>query len=375
MGPIDFASYERFRDCASTGPPMPIRKKQPRSIILVAAGCLIVWGCATFSDAQTTMPSARRLASMKADYKRPSPLAIDPALVDLGRTLFWDPRISASGKTACVSCHFTYLGWAMTEPRNRNDSGKLTSRKSQPLVGIGHAQGALIGWDGRSATLEAQAKASISTGSMSMRETDAPVKVEMIEERIRAVGDYVTKFNTAFPGEPVTIDTMAKAIAAYERAIEPGIAPFDRWIEGDEGAISESAKRGFVLFNGKAECFLCHSGWRFTNDSFHDIGTTTTDKGRGRELKTEELMQYAFKTPTLRSVALRPPFMHNGSARDLHEVMKHYEKGGIDRPSRSPLMKPIILTDPERLDLIALMETLTGMPEAEAPPKLPGLDR
>ena len=223
--------------------------------------------------------------------------------------------------------------------------------------------------------LEAQAKSSIATGSMSMRETDAPVKVEVIEERIRAVPEYVAKFNAALPGTPIDIDSIAKAIAAYECAIEPGIAPFDRWIEGDESTISESAKRGFVLFNGKGECFLCHSGWRFTNDSFHDIGTTTTDNGRGRQLQTDELMQYAFKTPTLRSVALRPPFMHNGSLRDLYELMKHYEKGGIDRPSRSPLIKPIALSDQERLDIIAFMETLSGMPEAEAPPKLPGLTR
>ena len=86
-------------------------------------------------------------------------------------------------------------------------------------------------------------------------------------------------------------------------------------------------------------------------------------------------MQYAFKTPTLRSVALRPPFMHDGSAVDLYQVMKHYEKVGIDRPSRSPLMKSIALSDQERLDLIAFMETLTGMPEAEAPPKLPEAPR
>jgi cytochrome c peroxidase len=323
--------------------------------------------------AQTAMPSERRLASMKADYKRPPPRPIEnPALVDLGRSLFWDPRISASGKTACASCHFPYLGWSTTESKSRNDAGKLTSRRSQPLIGIGHAHGAPIGWDGRSATLEAQAKGSIATGSMSMRGTDTPVKVEVIEERIRAVPEYVARFRTALPGVQIDIDAIAKAIAGYERAVEPGIAPFDRWIEGDEDAISQSAKRGFVLFSSKAECFLCHSGWRFTNDSFHDIGTTTTDLGRARQVKTDPLMQYAFKTPTLRSVALRPPYMHNGSVRDLYEVMKHYEKGGIDRPSRSPLMKNISLTDQERLDLIAFLETLTGMPEAEAPPKLPG---
>jgi cytochrome c peroxidase len=341
------------------------------ALTAVAIGCLAAMGYVPLAQAQDGMPSARRLAAMKADYKRPPPRSIEnQALVDLGRILFWDTRLSASGKTACASCHYTYVGWGTTDSKSRNDSGKLTSRRSQPLIGIGHAVGP-IGWDGRSATLEAQAKSSIGTGSMSMRQTDTPVKVEVIEERFRAIPEYVAKFSIALPGTAINIDSIAKAIAAYERAIEPGMAPFDRWIEGDEDAISQSAKRGFVLFNGKGECFLCHSGWRFTNDSFHDIGVSTKDLGRGRELKEDVLMQYAFKTPTLRSVALRPPFMHDGSSIDLYQVMKHYEKGGIDRPSRSPLMKPIALSDQERFDLIAFMETLTGMPEAEAPPKLP----
>ena len=157
-----------------------------------------------------------------------------------------------------------------------------------------------------------------------------------------------------------TIDTIAQAVAAFERTFEPGIAPFDRWIEGDGSAISDSAKRGFELYNGKALCFTCHRGWRFTDDQFHDIGTTTTDRGRGVVVKDDPLMQFAFKTTTLRDVALRPPYMHHGLQTTLDEVMRHYEKGGIDRPSRSPLMQPIALTDRERQDLIAFMETLSG---------------
>jgi cytochrome c peroxidase len=132
------------------------------------------------------------------------------------------------------------------------------------------------------------------------------------------------------------------------------------------------ARRGFALFNGSANCAVCHGGWRFTDDRFHDIGTTTTDRDRGRDLKSDEAMQYAFKTPTLRSVALRPPYMHNGSATTLYDVVKHYETGGIDRPSRSPAIMKLDLTEPDRLDLVAFMQTLTGMPEGEAPPKLPG---
>jgi cytochrome c peroxidase len=215
-----------------------------------------------------------------------------------------------------------------------------------------------FGWDGRNPTLEAQVKGSIATGAMSARETGNPVKVEVVEQRIRDVPEYVEKFKAALPGAAITMDTIAQAIAAYERTMEPGPAPFDRWVAGDEAAIPDAAKRGFVLFNRKTTCFACHTGWRFTDDKFHDIGATTTDPGRGRVVKDDELMQFAFKTPTLRSAALRPPYMHNGSQATLVDVMKHYEKGGIDRPSRSPLMMPIELSDQERQDLIAFMETL-----------------
>ena len=198
---------------------------------------------------------------------------------------------------------------------------------------------------------------------MSLREAGTPVKVEAIEERIRSAPDYVTKFNAALPGKAINIDTMVQAVAAFERTIEPGTAPFDRWVAGDETAVPESAKRGFVLFTGKAACSACHNGWRFTDDQFHDIGTTTTDQGRGREVK-DAMLNFAFKTPTLRSVALRPLYMHNASIATLADVVRHYEKGGIDRPSRAPMMLPIQLTDQERLDLVAFMETLTGNDEA-----------
>jgi cytochrome c peroxidase len=307
------------------------------------------------------------LDAAKRDYQRLAPSPIEnQALIDLGRQLFFDTRISASGKTSCASCHFPELGYVVTDTHPRNDSGKGTSRKSQPLIGLGHAGKALVGWDGRSATLEAQAKASIATGSMSMRETDTPVKVEVIEARIRSAPDYAAKFNAALPGRAIDVDTIALAVAAFERTLEPGIAPFDRWVTGDETAIAESAKRGFVLFTGKAGCAACHGGWRFTDDQFHDIGTTTTDQGRGKETK-DPMLNFAFKTPTLRSVAVRAPYMHDGSIATLSDVVRHYEKGGIDRPSRSPLLTPIQLSETERRDLVAFMGTLTSKVEVPSP--------
>jgi cytochrome c peroxidase len=328
---------------------------------------------ASSNPAAAQQLSAADIAAAKAAYQRPPPQPVEnQALVELGRLLFWDPRASASGRTACVTCHLPQLGWAVNDPRSRNDSGKLTSRKSPTLLGVGHLGSVPNGWDGRNASLEAQAKASIATGSMSMRETGTPVKVEVIEERIRSLPDYVERFKAALPTAPLNIDSMVKAIAAYEAAFEPGPAPFDRWIDGDEAAISEQAKRGFALFNGKALCSSCHVGWRFTDDGFHDIGTSTTDLGRGREVKNDPQLQFAFKTPTLRSVALRAPYMHNASLADLDAVIRHYEKGGLERPSRSAMMMPVQLSDQERSDLVAFLGTLTGNPEGEAAPKLPG---
>jgi cytochrome c peroxidase len=333
--------------------------------VAFAPALLLTPALVTPAEAQSASPS--QIAAMQREYRRPPPRPIEnQALADLGRDLFFAPQLSASGKTACAGCHFAELGWGVTDARSRNDAGKLTSRKSQPLIGIGHAGDAPVGWDGRNASLEAQAKSSIATGSMSMRDTPAPVKVEIIEERIRSDSAYVAKFESALPGAAINMDSIATAVAVFQRTLEPGIAPFDRWIEGNEQAISASAKRGFVLFNGKGNCSACHSGWRFTDDKFHDIGTTTTDRGRGAVDKSDELMQFAFKTPTLRSVALRPPYMHNASAATLVDVMKHYEKGGIERPSRSPMMMPIELGDQERGDLIAFLESLTGVEETQA---------
>ena len=259
--------------------------------------------------ASAQQPTASQLAAMKAEYRRPAAKPVENlALVDLGRDLFWDPRASASGKTACVTCHLPNLGWGVTDARSRNDSGKPTSRKSQPLIGIGHAASGPFGWDGRSATPRGAGQSSIATGSMSMRETETPVKVEVIEQRFRAIPEYVARSSRRRCREgSITLDTMAKAIAAYERTMEPGSR---RSTAGSKATRAQSPSRpsaASCCSTPRRNCFACHTGWRFTDDNFHDIGTPTKDSGRGREVKDDAMMQFAFKTPTLRSVALRPP--------------------------------------------------------------------
>jgi cytochrome c peroxidase len=324
---------------------------------LLAAVVAMALGCG--ASGQARAGDGAGPSEPKSGYRRAmTPPIENPALVALGRELFFDPVISSTGATSCASCHRPQSAFSVNEPRSRADSGEPTMRRTQTLLGIGHARPP-FDWDGRAATLEAQAVSSIGIGSMSLFPSRNPVKVEAILARLRANAGYVGKFKAAFPDGAIKIDHVVIALAAYERTIEPGEAPFDRFVEGDEGAIPDAARRGFALFNGKARCAGCHGGWRFTDDLFHDIGISTADLGRGAELKKNATMQYAFKTPTLREVARRAPYMHDGSLATLRDVLKHYEKGGIDRPSRSPLMAPVALSEAEEDDLIAFLETLS----------------
>ena len=189
--------------------------------------------------------------------------------------------------------------------------------------------------------------------------------------RLRAVPDYRTWFEKVFPGDGVTPDTIVKAIATFERTVVSSYAPFDAWIDGDETAISASAKRGFELFNGAAKCSGCHSGWNFTDNRFHDIGTAAKDIGRGKFEPANIKAQFAFKTPTLRDIAQRAPYMNDGSVATLEEVMYHYVGGGIERPSRSDRMQPLDLTPEQIADTIEFMKSLTGSKQVVTLPVLP----
>ena len=138
-----------------------------------------------------------------------------------------------------------------------------------------------------------------------------------------------------------------------------------------EAAIDAAAKRGFALFNGKANCAACHSGWRFTDDGFHDIGLPSLDPGRASQVPDEPLLQHAFKTPTLRNVSQRAPYMHDGSIATLNAVVVHYDTGFLDRPSLSPEMRRLGLSTDETNDLVAFMRTLTSVDDPVALPNLP----
>ncbi len=179
-------------------------------------------------------------------------------------------------------------------------------------------------------------------------------------KRLSSLPQYNQLFDAAFPGEGLNVETLAKALATYERTIVSGRAPFDAWINGDEDAIPEEAKRGFAIFNTTGHCSSCHEGWNFTNDGFHDIGLAGADAGRGLLMPRVVKINHAFKTPGLREIVNRSPYMHDGSLGTLEEVIDHYNSGGIDRPSRSDLIAPLGLAEQDKLDLIAFLKTLSS---------------
>ena len=320
---------------------------------------------------------AGEAARLKALYRRPAamPFAADGprevARAGLGRALFFDPRLSGGNGFACATCHDPDSGWTDRLPRAVGETGATLPRRTPTLLNL--AWGERFFWDGRAASLEAQALEPVQAPD----EMNQPVAALVAE--LAADPDYSARFAAAFPDRPaVSGETIARAIAAFERRLVSGTAPFDRWVAGDAGAIGEDAKRGFLLFNGKAGCAACHSGWAFTDHAFHDIGLPGSDPGRGKVLGLPAL-DHAFKTPTLRDVAIRAPYMHDGSLPTLGAVLDHYATGIVARPTLSDDLRPVALTEAERHDLLAFLETLTGeqpagspVGEAAPPPAAPG---
>lgn len=309
------------------------------------------------------------LDELKKAYRRPTaiPFPTDNAWTRdreaLGRTLFFDPRLSSSNVISCGSCHNPSFSWGDALPKGVGHGQKPVGRRTPTILNLAWTE--LLFWDGRAPSLEAQALGPIEAGG----EMNMPL--DELMPKLQEIPGYRRMFEMAYPGEGITKATVGKAIATFERTVVSGVAPFDDWIAGREDALSESAKRGFAVFNGKARCSVCHSGWNFTDGSFHDIGLPSTDPGRGKLLPQIARMQHAFKTPTLRNVDHRGPYMHDGSVRTLQEVIDLYDTGGVVRPSRSAEIRPLKLTAAEKADLLAFMKTLTSVDPAVPLPVLP----
>lgn len=314
-------------------------------------------------------PAQPTLAELKADFARPKTTPFpsdDPyskAKAHLGDLLFWDPILSGSGTQSCASCHNPGLSWT---DGLRLGVGTQEMKTHTPTM-LNIAWAPVLGWDGHFPSLEAVAFAGPITnpGIMNRKPAD-------LIRALSAIPGYRAAFAAAFSDHAITEAHIADALATFERTIVSGPAPFDRWIAGDENAISAQAKHGFALFTGKAGCSNCHIGWAFTDEGFYDVGTATGDDiGRARLFHNTVKLKYAFKVPTLRDVARRAPYMHNGSEATLADVIDLYDRGGIDRPSRADFIKPLHLTAQEKADLIAFLDTLTSDPKPVQVPVLP----
>ena len=298
----------------------------------------------------------------KIPYPEDNPYS--EAKLKLGRMLFFDPILSGSGSRSCASCHNPGLSWADGQPRALGLTQEPLPVRTPTLFSVAWIP--KLGWNGHFRDLESVAITPITSPKMmNLPET-------LLIERLSAIPGYVDAFKDAFGGYDINRGKIEQALATFERSIMPTRAPFDRWINGDRTAINKSAERGFDLFNNKANCAACHNGWAFTDASFHDIGSAQNDDlGRGNLFPNSVSLRYAFKTPTLRDVARRAPYMHDGSMPTLDAVIDLYDRGGIDRPSRAPEIHPLGLTNDEKADLIAFLQTLTGEPASVQYPILP----
>ncbi|PAY19239.1 cytochrome-c peroxidase [Rhodopirellula sp. SM50] len=308
------------------------------------------------------------------------------AKIELGRQLYFDPRLSNDNTISCASCHDPAQGYGAQTQFGVGVRGQEGGRNSP--VAYNRIVSKAQFWDGRAATLEEQAVGPIAN-PIEMGNSHETCVTDLAANPI-----YKLQFEKVF-GDGVTIDNVGKAIAAFERALVTGPAPYDYQNDLDtfeklfaddleyldeepelkaqydaikaeiaDNPMSESAKRGMKLFAGKANCATCHAGANFTDEQYHNLGvgmeSDEPDLGR-YEITKEEKDKGAFKTPTLRNIALSAPYMHDGSQQTLQEVVDWYDKGGHKNPWLSDKMKVLNLTDQEKADLVAFMkEGLTG---------------
>jgi cytochrome c peroxidase len=357
----------RGRPAQGCEPPRPERRKfLMRRGVQRIAGALacIIWlavgkpAVTKPASAASSVPAdAAELAALKKKYQRP-PAAENPAhavsvsAIVLGSKLFAEKTLSLNGSVACGTCHDPQAGWADHNPRPKGDNGILVRRRSPTLVGM--AWQSSYGWDGRHSTLEEMVLSSIRNHDEMNLTIDGAVA------RLAASSTYGKLFASAFPGRGISAEAIAASLAAFLRSRHLPETRFDKWVDGDESALTPAEEHGFLVFNSAAGCAACHSGWRFTDDGFHDIGLADeSDPGRGAILPQIASMAHAFKTPTLRSVADRAPCTHDGSLKTLEDVIAHYVKGGVKRESKSADVRPLQLSDADRSDLRAFLQSLS----------------
>jgi cytochrome c peroxidase len=298
----------------------------------------------------------------------PVPIPTDnPPTADsiaLGRKLFFDVRLSGDDTVSCATCHNPQLSFTDGLPGSRG-IGKKIGRRNAPTV-LNAAYYPSFFWDGRAGSLEQQAGFPIANPDEMGQSHELSIK------KFEKIPEYKKEFELVYGPGRITIEKIEHALASFERTLLSGDSPFDRYLYGhDESAMSPEALRGLKIFVDKkrGNCSACHTIGEtysvFTDDKFHNLGAGINSKGEftdlGRYEQTKvEADKGAFRTPDLRNVAKTGPYMHDGSLKTLKDVVDFYDGGGTSNPHLDPEIKELKLSERERADLVAFLESLTG---------------
>ncbi len=279
----------------------------------------------------------------------PSPEAnpLTPEKVAMGRELFSDRRLSRDQTISCATCHDPNRAFTDAKPTAVGVFGRHARRRVPAIVNRGY--GRSFFWDGRIATLEEQVLQPV------INRDEMDMTLEEALARLRSDSRYST----------LTGEGLAQALACYVRTILAGDSPYDRYIAGDREALSAQARLGLQIFRRKGNCASCHLGPNLTDERYHNTGMAWRegrfmDTGRFAVTKREQDLG-AFKTPTLRQVASRAPYMHDGSVASLDDVVEYYDRGGNRNANLDPELQPLGLDQAEKQALVAFLRSLSGV--------------
>ncbi|HYH51995.1 MAG TPA: cytochrome c peroxidase [Acidimicrobiia bacterium] len=338
-----------------------MRPRWPWLVVLPLAAVVAVVAAASSTDSVRPASAAEVLGPVPIPADNPQ----SAEKVALGKLLFFDPRLSGPNTVSCGTCHQPEKGLGDGLARSIGVSGEL-HRNAMTVWNSAYMR--TLHSDGNRATLEEQAAKGITGPAM------AQAVPELIAE-LGAIPDYRRRFGDVFP-DGITHANIAKAIAAFERALLTFNSPFDRHRAGDRHALTAEQKKGMELFfSGRTGCSSCHVAPLFTDNLFHNLGVPqvgprTVDNGRS-DFTKDPADTGAFKTPTLRNVELSGPYMHDGVFTTLEEVVAFYVGGGAPVPNKSPLMKPLDLNRAEQKALVAFLKSLTDRTARVDIPRLP----
>jgi cytochrome c peroxidase len=354
-------------------------KKNKRMISLSVILFLAGWGCGLAAGDEKPPPLTQVNVQVLGPQRLgPLPPVVTPpnnpqssAKIQLGKQLYFDTRLSKDNTISCATCHDPVLGWSDKGPTSKGIAGQMGGRRAPPVSNAAYLP--LQFWDGRSPSLEDQAKGPIQN----------PIEMGNTHQAmIRTVADipgYVEEFRRVFGEGPLTVQQVADAIAAFERTVVTTDSKFDRYARGDHSALTRLEKQGLEVFNGKGHCSACHWGSNFTDGRFHNLGVPARDPGnpdQGRYAVTKNPADMgAFKTPTMRDVSLRAPYLHDGSEKTLESVIDFYDRGGGKDANLDPLMVPLGLSRLEKKALVAFLKALVSLnPEVAAVLPVPAAD-